>query len=284
MNCVDIQNLLSAYIDGECSDNEKRIIEEHLKQCSDCIEEYRLLKTLIGDLNNIEEIDLPDGFHNDLMDKIKSSTPIVKKKNRRGWYSVTAAAFLFIIIFGVIGTTTLTRWINYSKDDMMYDAADEPKMEESSEREVDKSAPMTKSTELESDMISLDQNTNNEVSEEEAMMAECESEKEEFSIESSDGTVYLTATEDNSVDYSGGSMDEDRGNNNYLNDKAIVGNPILTTSEETTQVDEDEKSEERTSNNRLPMKNLVLIIVVVLLVISIPIIIIIYSVRKRTKK
>jgi putative zinc finger protein len=45
MNCEQIQNLLVAYLDGEVTPSEKKLIQAHLSTCTVCQQEYKLLFT-----------------------------------------------------------------------------------------------------------------------------------------------------------------------------------------------------------------------------------------------
>lgn len=111
MDCLTIQNKLSQYIDNNCTEEEIIVIEEHLKTCSDCNEEYRLLKSIVEDINDIEEKELPENYHNSLMKKIKKERRTYSKKslfkNAKMFYPSVAAIFILILVFGVIGRDTI---------------------------------------------------------------------------------------------------------------------------------------------------------------------------------
>lgn len=111
MDCLTIQNKLSQYIDNNCTEEEIIVIEEHLKTCSDCNEEYRLLKSIVEDINDIEGKELPENYHNSLMKKIKKERRTYSKKsffkNAKMIYPSVAAIFILILVFGVIGRDTI---------------------------------------------------------------------------------------------------------------------------------------------------------------------------------
>lgn len=112
MNCKENQELLSAYIDLECTDQENKLVELHLNECSLCREEYDVLKGLIRMTNELEELDVPEGFHSDLMRKIHtmSSNQLSKKTPRFSYkYSMAASVFLFVIVFGILGSIISTK-------------------------------------------------------------------------------------------------------------------------------------------------------------------------------
>jgi anti-sigma factor RsiW len=57
MNCEQIQNTLSAFIDNELKDEEIRRIREHLKQCPGCAEELKSLSTAWDFMGAAEEME-----------------------------------------------------------------------------------------------------------------------------------------------------------------------------------------------------------------------------------
>jgi anti-sigma factor RsiW len=48
MNCTEIQNSLNDYVDGELSLEQQRLVELHLKECSDCQREFALMRSLLA--------------------------------------------------------------------------------------------------------------------------------------------------------------------------------------------------------------------------------------------
>lgn len=95
MNCIEEQ-LIQKYIDGECSEQETEMVEEHLLVCSECagrLEEKRKLsvelKQLINSLstNNIE---IPP-FTKRRMDSGKKLKIFI--------YSLSAACILLFVLF-----------------------------------------------------------------------------------------------------------------------------------------------------------------------------------------
>ncbi len=56
-----IEHLLSAYVDNELTENEKREVEEHLQMCSDCLELYEDFSLMGHQLvNTYKQITLPN--------------------------------------------------------------------------------------------------------------------------------------------------------------------------------------------------------------------------------
>lgn len=97
MNCIDIQNKISSYIDGDLNAQEQQEIKEHLLECENCSSEYDILIKNIDALKEVPEVQLPQGFKEDLHSKL-----IVEQKKRKilNWksYSVVAASLLILVV------------------------------------------------------------------------------------------------------------------------------------------------------------------------------------------
>ncbi|WP_157950038.1 anti-sigma factor family protein [Vallitalea okinawensis] len=70
MNCNEIRDLISLYIDDELNTTEQIQFEEHIASCEACKYELEMLKEIVGTLNETEITPLPNDFHEDLMEKI----------------------------------------------------------------------------------------------------------------------------------------------------------------------------------------------------------------------
>jgi uncharacterized membrane protein YvbJ len=98
MSCIDEQ-LLQEYIDGECSVNEAKRIEQHLSACSECARQHGTMKRLakeiklaMNDLNR-DQIEIPA-----FIPSLKKSTP---KPIKYIIYSLSAACIILFILFFV---------------------------------------------------------------------------------------------------------------------------------------------------------------------------------------
>lgn len=81
--CDDYSEMISAYVDGELTDEDADALEEHLQACEECrsaLNAYREIALAISD--DYEEV--PEGFAESVMQKINSA----EKKRRRGRISV----------------------------------------------------------------------------------------------------------------------------------------------------------------------------------------------------
>ena len=66
MNCKDMNELLSLYIDNELSDTERKGFEDHLEACEACRHEVEEISQLVHACCEIEEAELPEGFKQEL--------------------------------------------------------------------------------------------------------------------------------------------------------------------------------------------------------------------------
>lgn len=70
MKCCEVENLLSAFLDGEVTAEEKEKIEAHLISCLKCQDELVALEQIKVLLGNLGTLEPPDGFHEQLMKRI----------------------------------------------------------------------------------------------------------------------------------------------------------------------------------------------------------------------
>ncbi len=110
MNCGDVKQLLSAYLDDELSMEQKKQVREHLDTCADCRREAEQLAEISRLLSQVPQVPLPAGFACRLHEALKEEgeairqekeTMIVplssernKKKKRRTVFVGLAAAFM----------------------------------------------------------------------------------------------------------------------------------------------------------------------------------------------
>jgi len=98
---------MSSYIDKDINEIDRIELEKHLESCSDCMEEYNLLLATVTYCNQLEEIELPETFHQDLMGKIQELGSNKPKKSffKRNWNWVAGVAAVFVV--AAIGLSSL---------------------------------------------------------------------------------------------------------------------------------------------------------------------------------
>lgn len=70
MNCNEVSDNLSLYIDGELSEDDKKLMDEHFKTCSDCSKELEEYKKMIKALRELPKEEPPVGYCKRLKDKL----------------------------------------------------------------------------------------------------------------------------------------------------------------------------------------------------------------------
>lgn len=71
MDCSDINEKLSAYIDDELSAEERAAVGEHIKTCSRCGLALEELKKTVAHTRNIEEVEPPPWLANKIMQQVR---------------------------------------------------------------------------------------------------------------------------------------------------------------------------------------------------------------------
>lgn len=112
MNCEAVREMLWAYLEKETTAAEAEKIEKHLTVCADCRAELELQKEMMDSLQSLPEMELPEGYHAELMQKLRAeAAPNVvpfpqkaaqKKKKQPMWkqWGMVAAAVLMVVAAG----------------------------------------------------------------------------------------------------------------------------------------------------------------------------------------
>lgn len=121
MKCNDerIQELIALYHDGSCSDSEKQAVERHIETCKTCKEEFELYAAM-AEAFKLDEIDLPEHFHEDMMGRLKSEINQENSPKKQAFYTRyksymnVAAMLVFVILLSVVGLTKGNDWFESS--------------------------------------------------------------------------------------------------------------------------------------------------------------------------
>lgn len=99
MTCEDALLLLSGYLDQCNTDEESRVLQEHLRQCGHC---RALLQELEKQDKELKELwaEQPQHIRENVMNQIKAET-VVRKPKKRAWFSIAAAAAMLALLSGV---------------------------------------------------------------------------------------------------------------------------------------------------------------------------------------
>ena len=105
MKCKDVSNLLVAYQMQEVSAEERKLIEEHLKECETCQDELKNTITFLDTFDSVEEetpsIRLQQNFETFLHKEIeKESTKVIPLKEKNYWKKALQIAASITILIG----------------------------------------------------------------------------------------------------------------------------------------------------------------------------------------
>ncbi len=99
MDCHEIQELLSDYIDGLVPNGIFPLVTEHLSECPVCRNEYEKLQNILKECRNIEPVNLPPNFQSLLHESL------VRERNKRFLWRrfirgiAGSAAALLVLLF-----------------------------------------------------------------------------------------------------------------------------------------------------------------------------------------
>ena len=78
MDCAEIKERLSAYVDDVLDAESKAVMEEHLSICKDCQQEMVSLKALVSELGSLESVEPPRDFLDQLHERIEARSRFQK--------------------------------------------------------------------------------------------------------------------------------------------------------------------------------------------------------------
>ena len=97
MKCSEVKRKLSAYLDGEVSDADRKEIAEHLKTCEDCQEELAALSSVSDALVLLGGIEVPPYFMTRVRQCISDEAKAIPFLERIRSIAVTAATAIAVI-------------------------------------------------------------------------------------------------------------------------------------------------------------------------------------------
>lgn len=103
MKCSRIKKKLSAYLDGEVSEQERRMISEHLKLCEECKAEFTAMSSVGDALKTLEGFETPPFFMTRLRQAVSEQERSVPFLQRMRSLAVSAATAIAVIASLFIG-------------------------------------------------------------------------------------------------------------------------------------------------------------------------------------
>jgi len=107
MQCNDIQEKLSAYMEGDSSSEERMIIEEHLKSCQQCNETLAEMKKTTEYVRDLGDIEPPAWLTQKIMTKIRSEAGREKSIWRKLFYPLHIKLPLEAALAVLLAVTTI---------------------------------------------------------------------------------------------------------------------------------------------------------------------------------
>lgn len=93
--CEETTELMSLYIDNELTVELLKDFEEHINNCDKCKNDLANLKEVILLVNNLEEVELPQNYHEELILKLNNEKNYKYKGIKK--YSLVSCMFLIFI-------------------------------------------------------------------------------------------------------------------------------------------------------------------------------------------
>lgn len=107
MDCREVEELLSPYLDRELDDESMAEVDEHLKTCSECRQKLEFFAGVKAAARSLPDKDVPADLHAKVMDSVKAARLSIKPKMRfafRTPWAYAAAAILLVIAFSFVST------------------------------------------------------------------------------------------------------------------------------------------------------------------------------------
>lgn len=106
MNCNESQNYMMKYFDRDLNDIEEAQLKQHIKSCRICSEEFSNLKQIFTEIEQDPEIEPPEDFELQVMDRIEKETFMYQKQKDDNTFVynilLVAVSMIFVIVFGSI--------------------------------------------------------------------------------------------------------------------------------------------------------------------------------------
>lgn len=124
-NCSSIKEYICDYIDGTLSKEELDIVQSHLSRCEMCRKEFEEIHVLVGMCSNLEHVEMPDNFKNQLFERISKN----QKQYAKNAFSkiinnnVIKAASIVLVAGVLVYSSYMALLLNNSRN-LKYDNAD----------------------------------------------------------------------------------------------------------------------------------------------------------------
>ena len=107
MECNDVQEKLSSYVEGIISHDERMLIDKHLTLCQKCCEFLADLKKTVEYINNLEDIEPPAWLTQKIMTRVKTEVPQKKGIFQKLFYPLHIKLPIEAVAVIIIAVTAL---------------------------------------------------------------------------------------------------------------------------------------------------------------------------------
>ena len=102
MKCCELYAAaLSAFVDGELSENEKEEVLSHVEHCQNCREYLSELMIVHTMFEEMPELDAPEGFSERVLERVHEEKR-ARSRHRRAWPRVLAACFALLVVTAAV--------------------------------------------------------------------------------------------------------------------------------------------------------------------------------------
>ncbi|NLY18402.1 MAG: hypothetical protein GX045_05520 [Clostridiaceae bacterium] len=121
IKCEQCLENLSAYVDGELPEEEKKKLDIHLKECSACSKELELVKAIVSVCKDLTE-ELPENFETSLHKRLEKAKEDIQVRKRKAFdfrlITQIAAGFIIIVTLGLFIRSGMGKATRKSSDSM----------------------------------------------------------------------------------------------------------------------------------------------------------------------
>ena len=104
---MDIESMISSYIEGEISDKDKKVFENHMDKNPNFFKKINIIRNIINQFNNKDLLSPSENFIDNLHSKISelsedNTTKVNNETNSNYWFSTnfkTTLGFSFVMLF-----------------------------------------------------------------------------------------------------------------------------------------------------------------------------------------
>ncbi len=117
MNCNEIKDMISLYIDDELEDEEKLLFDRHIENCEHCRKELDEYRKMVNMLQNLPEEEPPKGYCKRLHEKLLNVKLNNKTSMRSRWIKYSSIAATFVLIISAIYIANMSGSFKRSMDE-----------------------------------------------------------------------------------------------------------------------------------------------------------------------